>query len=361
MAAEGEGAGEKTEAPTPRRLERAREEGQVAVSKEVSGAAGMIGALAGLLLMLPTAASELMRSALVLVEQPAQLAGAPLPAALWHTLLWGGLAVLAVVALPMILGPAATLLQTRGMVSSKLIAPKAARISPLGGLKRLVSLTNLVEFLKNLAKLTALCAVAAGVLGGMVWQLVPAVAWPTGRLLEALMADLVLLVGALAAAFAAIAVLDVLWIRHDHTRRLRMSREDIREELKQTEGDPEIRARLKRIRIERSRNRMMASVPKADVVVTNPTHYAVALAYERGSGGAPKVVAKGVDHMAARIRAVAERHGIPLVANPPLARALYTVELDREIPPEHYEAVAEIIAYVWRLQGRGAGAAHAAG
>jgi flagellar biosynthetic protein FlhB len=361
MAGEEEGAGEKTEAPTPHRLEKAREEGQVAVSREVAGAVGMVGALVGLVLMLPHAAREMARSALVLIEQPAQLAGAPLPQALLHTLLWGGIAVLAVVALPMLLGPAVTLMQTRGMVSASLIAPKVSRISPIGGIKRLFSATNLVEFLKNLAKLAVLCAVSGLVLGGMVWQLVPATAWTTGHLLAALMADSVLLLGALAAAFAAIAVLDLLWVRYDHTRKLRMSREDIREELKQTDGDPEVRARLKRIRIERSRNRMMAAVPKADVVITNPTHYAVALAYERGGGGAPKVVAKGVDHLAARIRAAAEKHGIPLVANPPLARALYTVELDREIPPEHYEAVAEIIAYVWRLRGRVTGASGAAG
>lgn len=360
MAGEEEGAGEKTEAPTPRRLERAREDGQVAVSRELAGAVGMLGALAGFALMLPFAAAELVRSALVLMERSAALGDSPWPA-LWRTVLWGGLAVLSVVALPMLLGPAATLLQTRGMVSPKLIAPKASRISPLGGLKRLVSAANLVEFLKNLAKLFVLCAVAAVLLGGMAWQLVPAVAWPTGRLLGALAEDTLLLLGALAAAFAAIAVLDVLWVRYDHTRRLRMSREDIREELKQTEGDPEVRARLKRIRIERSRNRMMAAVPKAAVVVTNPTHYAVALAYERGSGGAPKVVAKGVDHMALRIRTAAEKHGVPLVANPPLARALYAVELDREIPAEHYEAVAEIIAYVWRLRGHGARAAGGAG
>jgi flagellar biosynthetic protein FlhB len=131
-----------------------------------------------------------------------------------------------------------------------------------------------------------------------------------------------------------------------------MSRQDIREEMKQSEGDPEIRARLRRIRAERSRSRMLAAVPKSTVVITNPTHYAVALAYDRDSSAAPKVVAKGVDHLAAKIRESAEEHRIPIVANPPLARALYTVELDREIPEEHYQAVAEIIAYVWRLKGQ---------
>lgn len=361
MAAEEDGAGEKTEAPTPRRLKKAREEGQVAVSKEAAGALGMLGALIGIALMLPSATSGLVRSAAVLVEQPAQLAAAnALSPVLWDILLWGGLTVLAVIALPMVLGPAVTLLQTRGMVSATLITPKASRLSPLGGIKRIFSATNLVEFLKSVAKLTLLCIVAGIVLGGMTWQLAPAADWQPGRLLAALKEDSLLLLAALAGAFAGIAVLDVLWVRFDHQRKLRMSRQDLKEEMKQSEGDPEVRARLKRIRIERSRNRMMAAVPKADVVITNPTHYAVALAYERGSGGAPRVVAKGVDHMAARIRAAAEKAGVPLVANPPLARALYTVELEREIPPEHYEAVAEIIAYVWGLRGRAGGAARGA-
>jgi flagellar biosynthetic protein FlhB len=356
--AEEEGAGEKTEAPTPRRLEKAREEGQVAVSKEAAGAIGMVGALIGMALMLPHAMGGLVRSAAMLIEQPAQLAAvSALPGVLWETLLWGALVVVAVIGLPMVLGPAVTLLQTRGMVSAALITPKAERISPIAGVKRIVSVTNLVEFLKSLAKLLVLCIVSAVILGGMVWQLIPSADWHTGQLMVALRDDSLLLLAALAAAFAAIAVLDFLWVRFDHQRRLRMSREDLKEEMKQTEGDPEVRARLKRIRIERSRNRMMTAVPTADVVITNPTHYAVALAYERGSGGAPRVVAKGVDHMAARIRAAAEKAGVPLVANPPLARALYTVDLEREIPPEHYEAVAEIIAYVWGLRGRAAGAA----
>lgn len=359
MAEEEGGAGEKTEAPTPRRLEKAREDGQVPISKEASGAIGMVGALVGIALMLPSAMDGLVRSAVALIEQPAQLAAvSPLPDVVWETLFWGAIVVLAIIGLPMVLGPTVTLLQTRGMVSATLITPKANRLSPIGGVKRIVSATNVVEFLKSLAKLLVLCLVAAFVLGGMTWQLVPAADWHAGQLLVALLEDSLLLLAALAAAFAAIAVLDLLWVRFDHQRKLRMSRQDLKDEMKQTEGDPEVRARLKRIRIERSRNRMMTAVPKADVVITNPTHYAVALAYERGAGGAPRVVAKGVDHMAARIRAAAEKAGVPLVANPPLARALYTVDLEREIPPEHYEAVAEIIAYVWGLRGRAAGAAH---
>jgi flagellar biosynthetic protein FlhB len=150
-------------------------------------------------------------------------------------------------------------------------------------------------------------------------------------------------------AQAALAGLDLLWARLRHARAMRMSKYDIRQEMKETDGNPAVKQRLRQLRRARARKRMMAAVPKAAVVVTNPTHYAVALAYERGTNAAPRVVAKGMDEVAARIRAVARDNRVPLVPNPPLARALYTVELDAEIPAEHFQAVAEIIAYVWRL------------
>ena len=131
-----------------------------------------------------------------------------------------------------------------------------------------------------------------------------------------------------------------------------MSRQEIKQELRESEGDPKIKARIRQIRQARARRRMLAAVPKAAVVITNPTHYAVALAYERGSKAAPRVVAKGVDSVAARIREVAQAARVPLVANPPLARALYPIELDQEIPAELYRAVAAVIAYIWRLDHR---------
>ena len=133
---------------------------------------------------------------------------------------------------------------------------------------------------------------------------------------------------------------------------MRCWREDQRQETKETEGDPHVKGRMRRLGLARARRRMMAAVPTATVVVTNPTHYAVALRYDRAGGGAPRVVAKGVDEMAARIRTIAESSRVPLVANPPLARALYRVDLDREVPADHFQAVAEVIAYVWRLRGR---------
>jgi flagellar biosynthetic protein FlhB len=158
-------------------------------------------------------------------------------------------------------------------------------------------------------------------------------------------------------AFAGIAVLDYLVVRFRHLHKLRMTRQELREEVKESEGDPMIKGRIRSLRMVRARRRMMAAVPKAAVVITNPTHFAVALAYDENSQAAPKVVAKGAEAVAARIRALAEESNVPLVSNPPLARALFKLELDTEIPAEHYQAVAEIIAYVWRLRGRAGAAA----
>ena len=176
--------------------------------------------------------------------------------------------------------------------------------------------------------------------------------WAVQTLLAATTHAVLHLLLAMLAVQAVIATADVLWVRFRHARRLRMSRQEVREEQKETEGDPKIKHRIRQIRMQRARRRMLAAVPKATVVITNPTHYAVALTYDRAKHAAPRVVAKGVDAMAARIREVAQANRVPLVANPPLARALHHVELDTEIPTEYFQAVAEIIAYVWRLRGQ---------
>jgi flagellar biosynthetic protein FlhB len=351
MAEETEQGGEKTEAPTPRRIEKAREEGQIPVSKDLSAAAALAGATVGAAMVGPDAARALIAAMTALYERSHAVDPALMAEALRPTIRAALLLLLGIAAFALVLGAGSTLAQTQLHLSLKRIAPRLSRLSPLAGAKRLVSVENLVEFLKSLAKLAVLIAAAVAVLWDAPSRLVHAAEWAPATLLAVTVADAFRLLLALLAALAVIGVLDVAWMRYRHSQRLRMSRQDIREEMKQSEGDPEIRARLRRIRAERARSRMLAQVPKATVVVTNPTHYAVALAYDRGSSAAPKVVAKGVDHLAAKIRALAEEHRIPVVANPPLARALYTVELDREIPEEHYQAVAEIIAYVWRLKG----------
>jgi flagellar biosynthetic protein FlhB len=160
-------------------------------------------------------------------------------------------------------------------------------------------------------------------------------------------------VGGTVAVMTAIALLDYGYQRYQHNKQLKMTKQEVKDEHKQSEGDPQIKARIRAIRTQRARQRMMAAVPEADIVITNPTHFAVALQYKMDEMAAPKLVAKGVDTLALRIRQVAEENDVPIVENPPLARALYAaVELDQEIPPEHFKAVAEVIGYVMRLRGK---------
>jgi flagellar biosynthetic protein FlhB len=248
------------------------------------------------------------------------------------------------------------MLQTGFLLNLTALKPDLGRVSPMAGLGRLLGLESLVEAVKSIIKI--------GAIGAAIWFVLA----DDLRLLAAMplldAAALVRLIGrgvtrVLLAGLvvqAAIAGADLFWVRLRHLRGLRMSREDIRNESKESDGDPKIKARIRQIRMQRSRRRMLAAVQEATVIITNPTHYAIALAYDRTKNAAPRVLAKGVDSMAARIRETAKAHGVPLVANPPLARALYRVELDADIPAEHFQAVAEIIAYVWRLsrstQGR---------
>jgi len=339
---------DRTEAATPRRIEKAREEGQVALSREVAGFAALAGGVLGLMIGLPPLGAELLRGLRGALERAHEVR--PLAAAAELAGL-GFMVVLPVGLLAAAGAILATFLQTRLLISAKPLRPQLARISPLATLKRIFGAEGAIEFLRTLLKL--------GLVGAALWwmlgepaRLVQLFAAPPAALLrEGGQSALDLALAALG-AFALIAVLDWLWVRWRHLEKLRMTRQEMREELRETEGDPQVKARIRQLRQSRARSRMMAAVPKAAVVVTNPTHYAVALAYDRGSSAAPRVVAKGVDAMAARIRAVAAEAGVPIVANPPLARALYRVELEAEIPPEHYQAVAEIIAYVWSLSRR---------
>ena len=337
---------DRSEAATPRRIERAREDGQVALSREVAGFAALLGGLLAAFLALPSLGRDLFRALRAVLERAHALE--MVDAAL--VLGWLGALLIVPVAGAVALGAvAATLVQTRGLVSAKPLAPKLTKLSPWGGLKRLFGADGLAEFIRSLLKL--------GLVGGALWfalgdpgSLQAALHAPAGAMLrEASAAALRLAIAALV-AFAAIAVVDLVWVHARHLKMLRMTRQELRDEMKESEGDPYLRARRRQIRESRSRQRMMSAVPKAAVVITNPTHYAVALAY-LGGDAAPKVVAKGVDELAARIRATAEASGVPLVANPPLARALHRLDVGAEIPAEHYQAVAEIIAFVWRRAG----------
>jgi len=249
------------------------------------------------------------------------------------------------------------LVQNGPIFAPELIKPKLEKISFAKGLKRMFSARSLMEFIKGVLKLAIVATVATLVVmpefdrltqlpGYHISQLLAFLWELSGRVLIAVLAVMTVVAG-----------IDFLYQKFEHNKKQRMSRQEIKDELKQTEGDPMIRARLRQIRMERARQRMMSAVPDAAVVITNPTHYAVALKYEREDMEAPVLVAKGVDKMAERIRDVAEENEVPIVENEALARALYAgVKIDQEIPQEHYKVVAEIIGYVMRLKGRYAGA-----
>src|SRR6185437_3974574 len=228
-----------------------------------------------------------------------------------------------------------------------------SRISPLAGFKRLFSPRSAIEFFKSMAKVAAVSAVAGWMALPSLATLAHMVREPAELMPHELYNLILRLLFGVLAVVTVLALFDYGYQRFSFLRSMRMSKQEVKEENKQAEGDPVIRARLRAIRMNRARKRMMAAVPKASVVITNPTHYAVALQYEMGASGAPKVVAKGTDLVALKIREIAEENDVPIVENPPLARALYGgVEIDREVPPEHYKAVAEIISYVFRLKGK---------
>jgi flagellar biosynthetic protein FlhB len=340
-----------TEEPTRRRLEKARQEGQVAVSREATSLLVLIAGMFTAFVTLPGSGQELISAFGSLIARshaadPIQELGRAARA---------GLGMLLPVAIAVIVAAvAATLLQTRGVISANGIMPRLSKLSPIAGAKRLFGKEGLMELLRTFVKL-AVVGIALWFAFGTPEIFQQVLHRPAGSLLGVAERNAAFLIGAAAISFALLAVADVWWIHSQHRRQLRMTRQELKDEMKETEGRPEIKAELRRLREELSKGRMMAAVPKAAVVITNPTHYAVALAYSEGSDAAPKVVAKGQDEVASRIREAARGAGVPLVSNPPLARALHKLDLDAEIPPEHFQAVAEIIAFVWRTRRKVAG------
>jgi flagellar biosynthesis protein FlhB len=265
-----------------------------------------------------------------------------------------GRAMLGAVGVPflmlMIAAIAGNMIQHRLVWSAESLTPKFSKISPAAGLKRVFGKQAAANFAKGIFKLIALGAVMMAVL------------WPERLRLESFLRfdpDIILnvttnltlqVMGAVVAMLAAVAIADYFFQYRQWYERQKMSLQEVKDEYKQSEGDPHIKGRIRQLRMQRAKKRMMAAVPKASVIITNPTHYSIALSYDRGMA-APICVAKGVDNIAFKIREVAKAHDIPIVENVPLARALYaTVEIDDEIPVEHYHAVAEIIGYVMGLK-----------
>lgn len=351
--AEDQDDSQKTEEPTQKRLDDARKKGQVASSKEVGnffliGSATLVMAIAlpGIMRDLALAMSHYLRHA----GDPS-LAGSALGSTLLRAVAMLGLALALPLAVSSIAAIAAPLAQNAMAWSAESLTPKLERISPMAGAKRLFSLKSLVEFLKGVVKVALMSAIGVAVVWPGRARLMASGQLDVPGSLDFLWLVAVWLLAVVTACLAAVAGLDFVYQRFEFLKQMRMSKRDIQDEHKQSDGDPMIKQRLRGLRMEKARQRMMAEVPSSTVVVTNPTHFAVALRYVAGEAAAPKVVAKGTDEVALRIREVAREHDVPIVESPPLARALHrAVDLGAMIPPEHYQAVAEIIGYVMRLR-----------
>lgn len=353
--AEGEDKSQKTEQPTDRKLQKAKEEGDVPKSQEVSGWFTLAAGLAVLAFMGPGVAGDLSATLSAFLARPHELSqdlGASLDlaaATAVRLIAILGLAFLALMAAAI----AGNIVQTGLLFTPSKLEPKISKLDPIQGLKRMFGPQGWMNFAKGVGKM-ALVAIAMFL---VMWprqgdlMALPFVA-PIGLLQEVFEAAVQLLIAALI-VYAVIAVADFAFQRREFIERNKMSLKEIRDEFKDTEGDPQVRAKLRQIRQERAQRRMMARVPEAAVIITNPTHYAIALEYEQGRTPAPVCLAKGTDEVALRIRELAKEHSIPIVEDPPLARGLHaTAELEQPIPVEHYEAVAKVIGYVLSLKDR---------
>lgn len=344
---------DRTESATPKRLEDARKRGQVPRSPELGAAAVTIATAAGLLALGPGLVgrmAELMRRGLGFDAARALEPGAALRS-FEGAMLEALLAVAPVLALAFLAALTAPLALGGWNFSTEALGFKFERIDPVAGIGRMFSIRALVELAKSIAKFAAVGVVA----GVLLWtQTDEILALSRGAVAPA-MAEALRLCGRallmMSGALVAIALIDVPYQIWQHARSLRMTREEVRQEHRESEGSPEVKGRIRQAQQALARRRMMAEVPKATVVITNPTHYAVALRYEEGRNGAPVLVAKGADEVAARIRAIAAENGVPLVSAPPLARVLFrNVDLGVEIPAALYVAVAQVLTYVMHLR-----------
>ena len=345
----------KTEEATPSKLQKAREKGDVAKTPDLGMVASFVGVAAVVAIAGGWLSRNLAAELLPFIARPDSISleghGAIEVARLaMHAAAPALIAVMAVAAL---FGAGGTLIQTGLLFSPEKVKPDWKKVSPMAGLKRILGPDGLMQFVKSLAKVVMVGWVGWLVMKPYVGPLRELAALDPAAMLPLMVDILRRLVFAAAGLMLAIAGLDWLWQRSRFLKRMRMTKEEQKEEFKNSEGDPHIKAKRRQIAIQRSRRRMMAAVPNATMVIMNPTHYAVALRYDAGETAAPQCVAKGMDAIALKIRALAEEHEVPVIEDPPLARALYAaVEIDDFIPPAHYEAVAKLIGFIMQSSAR---------
>ncbi|MEJ2634044.1 MAG: flagellar biosynthesis protein FlhB [Calditrichia bacterium] len=347
---------EKTEQPTPKRLEEARNKGNVAKSMEVNSAFSLIFGLFILYVMSGMffrQFTQLFRSVLS-GGYMAELT----PTNIQYYFLQGlekfGLVVALFMGTLMIIGVASSILQVGFMFTLEPLMPKGDKLNPLKGLKKIIfSKRSLEELIKNILKLTVIILVAYHAVMGYRSEFIPLMDKDVAQVLTFMLSAALKIGFKIALIFLAVGAADYAFQKWEHTNNLKMTKQEVKDEMKQAEGDPKVKARIRSMQYQMARNRMMQSVPEADVVITNPTHYAIALTYKLGNQSAPTVVAKGRNLIAYKIKEIARENDVPIVEDPPLARALYkSVEIDQEIPAKFFQAVAEILAYVYKLKNK---------
>jgi flagellar biosynthetic protein FlhB len=349
-------SGEKTEKPTPKRLKEARREGRIARSPDVGAWGGILVAS----MIIPMAARHLFSVGTDLLAQVRGIIAEPDPAAmlalLRQALLAVALATAPLAGTLMVIGVAASIAQGGLHPATKMLKPKLSRLNPLTGFKRVFGTQALWEAIKAMLKTAVIGLVLWLSVRNLMPLLLGAGMLPLAAVLGGVQSAVLALFRSAAIAGLVLAAADYAVVKRKLNKQLRMSKQEVKEEHRQAEGDPNLRAAIRSRQFQMSRNRMMTDVPDADVIVVNPTHVAVALRYEPVRG-APRVIAKGAGAIAARIREVGTEHRIPLVEDPPLARLLYReVEIGQEIPADLYAAVARVLAFVLTLRSRGAAA-----
>jgi flagellar biosynthesis protein FlhB len=347
-----EDAEAKTEQPTPRRRQEAREEGRIAQSADLTAALVLLGGL----ILLKVLGAGLLDTLLALTRglgEARDLHPGSLSPALLHTVRAVATAAMPFLLLLIVLAAASALIQSGLLMTWKKLTPSLDKLDPVNGLRRLFALDALTRLGLGLLKMAIVAAVAYVTIRGQIGPLLACGLAPTEGFLHAAAELAYRLALRLGLALLILGLLDYFYHRFQHERSLRMTKQEVRDELKRMEGDPALKHRRRQVQMKLALQRIRRDVPKADVVVTNPTEYAVALKYDETTMAAPRLLAKGADYLAARIRQVAQEHGVPLVQRPPLARALYAgVEVGQEIPAAFYRAVAEVLAYVYQLTGK---------
>jgi len=353
MAEESSSGQDKTEDPTEKRLNDAREKGQVPRSKEFSTVLVLIASAAAMLFL----GERMIRSVAVVMEKSFQFTRKEIfdPAALAHHFLFSIETVaidlgsfLAVTLLAALIAPAST---GGWNFSTKAMAFKGEKLDPIKGVKRILGPQGLIELIKALAKFILVGVISTMIIWSLRDRLLTLGSQEVDVAMSALGGLVLWVFIAISCSLILIALIDVPFQHWNHIRQLKMSKQEIKDESKQTEGNPEIKGRIRRMQVELSQQRMMQDIPDADVIITNPTHYAIALKYDQSGTGAPIVTAKGADIIAQQIRKVGEANEVPILSAPPLTRAIYyNAEIGDEIPAGLYIAIAQVLAFVFQLR-----------